>query len=661
MRRVTDRLDTLWQSLTVGELELRNRIFVPAHGMNLDEIRYADYLGARARGGASLLITGAVPVHPTTLVMDGLIEGWSESSVQTYRRLSESVQAHGSHLFVQLYHVGAQGTGRTGLDWQPVLAPSPVPSPIFGTVPKEMDAGDIEMVVDAFARAARLVRDSGADGVEIHGAHGYLIQQFLSPLTNLREDEYGGSVANRCRFALEVGRAVRRSCGPDFPVGLRIGLDGPGDPGGLTLEDAGEWLALIDAEELFDFVNVSGGNYGSLHQLVPPMSSQADAPFSEHARLARRVCRDTVPVLLAGTVRDLGRAAAIVADGIADAVGMVRAHLADPELVSKARSGRAGEIRRCVGANQGCWARALSGAMATCTVNPEAGREWELAAAGDPADGGRTVLVVGGGPAGMKAAESAAGRGHQVTLLEGADHLGGQLALAARLPRRARWRDAIDDLEASLERLGVEVRLSTRATPDLVAAARPDVAVVATGARWEAAAEGPEGTDPASFEGTHAIDPSTAILRPDACAARVVIVDDSGEYTSLGIAELLAGTGREVELLTRRPMLGDRLVATATAELPWVYPRLVESGVRMRAEATLARDADGGCRIEAPSGSIPLPRETTFVVFSRRAADARLAADLRPSGIPTVVIGDSLAPRAADDAFFEGLRCGSKL
>jgi 2,4-dienoyl-CoA reductase-like NADH-dependent reductase (Old Yellow Enzyme family) len=656
-------LDSLWQPFAIGRLELANRVFVAAHGVNHDERRYAAYLGARARGGAALLMTGAVPVHPSSLVMSGLIEGWRDSATSTYRRLADAVHAHGGRLFVQLYHVGAQATGTTQLDWQPVLAPSAVPSPVFGRVPKPMDAGDIATVAAAFGRAAALARAAGADGVEIHGAHGYLIHQFLSPLTNLRDDEYGGSAANRCRFALEVAHAVRRDCGEDFPVGLRVGLDEFAGADGIAPGTAREWLAVLDEAALFDYFNVSGGNYGSLHRLVAPMSSGRDALFADHARLAREVCRAAVPILLAGSIHDLERAAELVDEGAADAVGMVRAHIADPELVRKAKAGRLADVRRCVGANQGCWRRALTGAMATCTVNPRAGREVDAAATATRAREPRSVLVVGGGPAGLKAAEAAAQRGHRVTVLERSAQLGGQLAVAARLPGRERWSHAIDDLATSLTRLGVDVRLGVRATREVVARQGADVTVVATGARWDPTGRSstPPRTGLPGADGDNVVDPSTAILAPESCGETVAILDDAGDYTPLGLAELLARGGRAVELVTSRPAFGDRLGPLATADFPWVGPRLLELGVRMTTGVVVERVTRAGIELSEPDGTTRSLPATTVVLCGLRTAESALSSDLAEHGLATVQIGDCVAPREADDAFFEGMDCGAAL
>jgi 2,4-dienoyl-CoA reductase-like NADH-dependent reductase (Old Yellow Enzyme family) len=649
-------LDTLWRPARIGPIEVTNRVFVPAHGTVHDTDRYAAYMAARARGGAGLLVTGAIPVHPSSVVMDGWIEGWREESRFAYSRIADAVHRAGSKVFAQIYHVGPQTPGTVLLDaWHPVLAPSALPSPVFGRVAKELEVEDIEELVAAFGRATAIALDAGMDGVEVHGAHGYLIHSFLSPLTNRRSDIYGGSAANRCRFALDVGSEIRRLCGERGAVGLRINFDEFLGDAGIIPRRAEETLAILDAGGLFDYVSISGGNYHSLHRMTPPMSSGLDAHFESHAAAARRIAREKTVVMVTGAVRSIERAAEIVERGSADMVGMVRAHIADPDLVRKAREGRVGMIRRCVGANQGCWRRALSGQMVTCTVNPSAGRE--LAAELDASSGeGAAVLIVGGGPAGLKAAETLAKRGFATTLVERETELGGQLRTAARLPRRGDWRFLVEDLARSLERLGVDVRLGFEATLEFVRAAGAHTVVLATGAAWDLdgySIARPHRNGIPGADASHVIDPVRAITQPELCGELVVILDESGEYLPLGLGELLATTGRQVTVLTPHDAIGARIGPTATADLPWVLPALTKQGGRVRTGVAVEEITPHAVITDAG----PVPADTVILTMLRSSCNA-LQRALSGTATTVVAVGDCVAPREVDDAIYEGWRCG---
>ena len=426
-------LDVLWEPVRIGPVTTANRIVVPAHQTHFpmeegDLIgdRYIAYMEERARGGAGLLVVEAGAVHPSA-ARDGLINAYLPEIVPGMRRLAEAVHRHESLLFAQLSHMGNQDPGTSVLDeWHALSAPSAIPSVVYGRVPKAMTREEIASVVEGYGQTAANSREAGLDGAEISAGHGYLMCQFLSPLTNLRTDDYGGSLENRCRFAVEAATEVRRRAGADFALGIRLSFDeGVGDAG-LTPEMSEQVVSLLDGTGLFDYFSITGGNYHTGHEWVPSMGSGYDGNFAPDAERAKSAVSSGAAVAVASTIRTLERAAEIVDRGQADLVGMTRAHIADPDLVSKARAGRGGEIRRCVGANQGCLRRLFEHGMITCTVNPVAGRELTFGRDERKAER-RKVAVVGGGPAGMKLAETAAQAGHEVVLLEREDRLGGQL------------------------------------------------------------------------------------------------------------------------------------------------------------------------------------------------------------------------------------------
>jgi 2,4-dienoyl-CoA reductase-like NADH-dependent reductase (Old Yellow Enzyme family)/thioredoxin reductase len=666
---VAQDLDVLWQPVRIGAVTVANRICVSAHqthypARELEVVgdRYVAYMEARARGGVGLLVVEAGAVHESTAKV-GLIDLYRESIVPGLRKLGEAVHAHGAKLFAQLSHLGSQDLGTSDLDrWHPLVAPTALPSTVYGRVAKAMDADDIAEVVAGYGRAAAHVRAAGLDGAEISAGHGYLMCQFLSPLTNLREDRYGGSVENRCRFAIEAAREVRRTCGRDFALGIRLSFDEFLGDAGLTPERSEAIIRRLHATGLFDYFSITGGNYHTIREWVPSVSGSRDAHLAPHAERARAACSAEVPVMVASAIRTVDRAAEIVERGQADLVAMMRAHIAEPDLVTKARSGRRAEIRRCVGANQGCLRRAFANEGITCTVNPAAGRERTFANA-RPAREPRRVLVVGGGPAGMMLAETAARRGHSVTLLERGERLGGQLLLAGRLPNRSTWLELADDLAASLDRLGVAVRLEAEADADTVAKEAADAVYVATGATFDASGysiSAPQREAIPGLTAAHVLDAAAAVADPESCGERVVIVDDNGDHLPLGLALLLAGTGRTVAVVTRHLHAGSRL--TATGDLPFVLPALAQAGVRVHAQAVVVRVEPGSVAIASTwgGGDASLAADTVVLSMMRRPEDA-LHWALAARGVEVTRLGDCLSPREVDDAMYEGMKLGLAL
>jgi 2,4-dienoyl-CoA reductase-like NADH-dependent reductase (Old Yellow Enzyme family) len=461
-----------WQ---LGRLQLRNRIFMSAHGTNYPRHgeptkQYADYMAERARGGAALVITEGSHVHPTS---GGpyMIHMWRPEIRPALQRLTDGVHAHGGRIFSQLMHNGRQNEpvmlGRA------VVGPSAVRDPAHTTAPHALTRQEIGELVAAFAESAALAAASGFDGVEIHAAHGYLIEQFLSPFMNKRGDEYGGTHANRLRFARDVMRAVLDRVGGEIVVGARLTAY-ESVPGGFDRAEALDFTAELAAEGLH-FVSVTAGQHAAPLLVVPP-AGVPTLPFLDEIAAVRKTV--SCAVFASHRVRSVDDVDRVVREGIADMVNMSRAHIADPHLVNKAAAGRADLIRPCIGCVQGCRAQLVANLPVGCLVNPRAGREGRhpLTPAATPL----RIAVVGGGIAGMQFASTAAERGHAVTLYEREARLGGMFARSAALPERAELAGFTRVLAAELDEHGVSVRLGREPAPAELAGY--DRVVVATGA-----------------------------------------------------------------------------------------------------------------------------------------------------------------------------------
>jgi len=576
---------------------------------------------------------------------------WDEAAIPHFERLTSQVKAHGALAFLQLAHNGGVNQG----PWSklPAWAPSPVANSM--EPPKALERHEIRELVEFFARSAANAARGGFDGIEVHGAHGYLIHEFLSPRHNRRTDEYGGSLENRMRFAVEVLTAVRAAVGSRVAVGLRlVGDEESKDPDALGPPDAAEIAKRLEAAGLVDFLNVSVGISGI--GMVRPM-------YVEHlvgVYAARAVKQAVVrtPVFCVHRILLPEEAERILERGDADAVTLVRALIADPEWAAKARSGASAEIRRCTGVNQGCYGNLTQGLPVTCVTNPTVGREAELGEL-ERAPRSKRVVVVGGGPAGLEAAWVAAARGHRVTLLERSARLGGKIRLAELLPGRAEIGDLADWRIGQCERVGVEVRLGTTGDFASVLALAPDAVVVATGGRptVDAASKLHPMPVPGS-DRDFVVDHETAMSRLDSLGPRVLILDAVGHIEAIGLGELLARSGKEAIVVTPvpTPLLLDR------ETVGYALPRAVQAGMVWRPNTALGLIGDNEVIVAD--------------VFSRKPE--RIAVDhvvIRTHGLPNdslyfalegrvpelYRVGDAVAVRPADRAVFDGHTVGRRI
>ena len=475
----------LFSPVKLRHRELSNRVVFGPHTVNMSNEglpgdRHFGYYRERARGGAGMIVVEPAPAHRTGVLIRGNFLAESDEVIPHFRRITDECRTHGTTMIHQIYHVG--GHGDQDNSWEPYWSPSGMPSMHDPWGSHAVSEAEIEELIHSFVEAARRDRDAGFDGVEVYAAYNCLTDQFWSPITNQRTDRWGGNLENRLRFTVEVLSRIRKMAGDEFIIGLTVSGAEP-VPGGLTIEDKQEILTYLDERGLIDYVSCGTGSY--LHdfsKIVPSFHFGMKLGVPD-ASAYKQVLKHAL-VTAESRIKTPDNAEEVLGQGHCDLVSIVRAQIADPHLVNKAREGRAEDIRPCISCNQVCIGRRFRDYWASCLVNPSVARETEWGGDKPPeSTSPKSVLVVGGGPAGLETARVAAERGHKVRLVERSGELGGQFRLAGGQPERGEIGGLLNWYQTQLEKLQVQIDLRHEMTVDDVVQAGADTVVICTGSK----------------------------------------------------------------------------------------------------------------------------------------------------------------------------------
>ncbi|MFM1906013.1 MAG: hypothetical protein RIT32_809 [Actinomycetota bacterium] len=639
----------------IGNIKVRNRVFLPGHTTNfgrdnLPTERNANYLAERAKGGVGLIFTEAIRVHPTSAGRTISMGAFDDSCIPAYAKLTERVHEFNTPIFAQIMHAGRQANGDA--THTAAWSASPIPWTKGGQVPHVMSKSDIKFMVNAFGVAAIRMQKANFDGLEIHLGHGHLIQQFMSPASNTRTDEYGGSLINRLRFGMEVLEKIRQSV-PQMNLGIRISAN-EFLAGGLDPADMVEIVDMLHQQFKFDFIHTSHSAYHGSWSLPSQFADMNfdHAPYREHAGIFKQAFPE-LPVLAVCRLDTISEAAELIDNQEADLVGLARPHIADPNLVTKYEQGKEQTNTSCIACNQECIGRVEKNLPISCVVNPNVGKEVFWRSITTEKISAKKVLVIGGGPAGMKAALSAAKRGHRVTLLEASDQLGGQINYISQLKKRQRFGLLVQDLIRDLKQAEVEIKLNHFVTDLASESAGYDQVIIATGATHQARELG---------AGKPAI---TAIAAIDNYAGKsgtgnMVIIDEEGTWIAGGIAEELAQLGYQVHLVSPTASLFSQITLYSKLAL---IPRLRDLGVQIHLSAKVETTATELRIVNLLNDQLVSLSDWVEVIDCgpRKANDLLYQAIEATANRSVQLIGDALSPRTAAEAVFEGNAVGAFL
>lgn len=634
-------LDHLLSPIKVRNLELKNRCVIPPMGTNLGNRdgtvseKNLAYIKRRAESGFGLVITEIMGVHSSGCVGLGIFD---DKFIPGLTQFVDTIHEVGSKVAIQLHHAGREAYFQ--LKNGTALGPSATPSFIYGVPPREMSLDDIQMIIKAFGDGAIRAKAAGADAVEIHAAHGYLLTQFLSVHANHRMDEYGGSFKERARFVIEVVAEVRKRVGPDFPILVRISAE-EFIKNGYQVEDVISIMPDLVAAGM-DVVHASIGTHGSPGGIT---SAPAEYEAGWNVWRARKIKEAVdIPVIAVGRFTDPRPADEVLAAGDADMIAFGRQVLADPDFLTKAKEGRFDDIRRCLACNQGCIERLMleMGSSVRCAINPETGQE--LLSPKNPAEKPCKAWVIGGGPAGLTAALEAVRLGHSVTLFEQSDQLGGQVHYARQIPFKTVYGDWIDWLTSQVKKTGVDVRTGVRVTDEMLEKEQPEAVILATG--------GQKSVPPIQGLDQPIVSDAWQVLNRNKPAGKNVVIIGGG-LIGMETADFLVDQGSQVilvELLEQSPVL------RITGHGYQLHKRLRDAKVDFRFSTTISSIESDRVTLSCAGKEEVLEGVDQVVLAAGMEPRSELKQTLEKNGIRHFIVGDVSQVRRIIEATEEGAR-----
>nr|PZN05356.1 MAG: NADH oxidase [Bacillota bacterium] len=648
-------LPNLFSEGRIGKLTVRNRIVMPPMATNLANEdgsvsqKLIDYYVARAKGGVGLIILENVQVsYPQGKNVACQLRLDDDKYTAGFFELAEAVHNYGAKIFMQIHHAGRQTTPGITEGIQPV-APSPVPCGFLKVQPRELTLEEIEDIIQRFVNTAVRAKTAGFDGIELHGAHGYLIGQFMSPRTNKRVDQYGGSLERRMRFPLEIIRRIKEAVGDDYPISFRFSAD-EFIEGGNTLEE-GKQIAKMLEEAGVHVLHVSSGIYESMPTILE--TSRFEQGWRLYlAETIKKIVN--IPVITVGVIRDPEFAEEIIASGKADFVAIGRGLIADPEWPRKAKEGRFDEVRKCISCNVGCiGGHVFYNRRLRCSINPCVGHE-ALYSEIKQSPEKKKVVVVGGGPAGMQAAIVAAKKGHSVVLLEKEQKLGGQLELAAIPPGKSKINWFNEWLKGELARAGVEVKTGVEADAEYVAALNPDLVILATGS--EPIKPNIKGVSP---ENAHVFQAWDVLRGKMDCKEGDQVVVVGGGLVGCETAHYLAEKGAKVTILEMLPEVASDMEPITRFDMMQILGKL---GVKMKTNVIVTEITENGVVYMYKNGQQGFePAQKVVISVGQSPVGKKLKDALEQKGIEVRVVGDAAKVGKIIDAVASGFQAGWQL
>ncbi len=648
----------LFSPMQLRHKTLKNRVVFGPHTVNMSDNglpgdRHFGYYRERARGGAGMIVVEPSPAHRTGVLIRGNFLAESDEVIPHFRRITDECHDHGTVMLHQIYHIG--GHGDQDNSWEPYWSPSGFPSMHDPWGTHAMTDAEVEEMIEAFVEAARRDKEAGFDGVDIFAGYNCLVDQFWSPLTNRRDDKWGGSLENRMRFSVEMLERMRKMAGEDFIIGLTVSGAEP-TRAGLSLEDKQEILSILDEKGLIDYVSCGTGSY--LHdfsKIVP--SFHFDMKLGQSDAAAYKAVLKHAKVTAEARIKTPENAEDILSSGGADMVSIVRGQIADPHWANKVSSDRRADIRPCISCNQVCIGRRFRDYYASCLVNPSVSREHEWD--GDippPAAKPKEILVVGGGPAGMEAARAAAERGHRVRLVEKQAELGGQFRLAAGQPERGEINQLLTWYQAQLEKHQVRVELRQEITAEQIAESGADAVILASGSTPDRSGfqrslmhnDGLPGADQDNVCTVHDVLDGSVIP-----GNNVLLIDDiDGWWPASGTALHLARQRHMVTIATASEKAAAKLDLSMTGDT--TRARFMQMGVEVLLATSVEKwEGNTATLLNLYTGDRDRREFDSLVLACTNRPDTMLSGALSEARCPSTHWADAMAPRTAHMAIYE--------